>query len=135
VWDGGRVSESAGRPAYQQVADELRRRIAAGEFPVGTAIPSTAKLTQEYGVSVTVVRAAVAELRTGGVLAGHAGKGVFVRATPEAAAAQAVSVAELAVEVGDLRQTIEVLSARLADLYAQLGKTYPGGDETGASRS
>jgi DNA-binding GntR family transcriptional regulator len=145
--EGGQVTEAFGRPAYQQVADDLRRRISSGEFPVGSAILSTAKLTRDYSVSVTVVRAAVAELRRQGVLAGQPGKGVFVRATPEAASERAATIAELseqigelraelreaeagrrgelAAEVRELRQSVDLLRAHLAGLYAQLGKPYP----------
>ncbi len=75
------MTESIGRPAYQQVADDLRRRIAEAELPVGSAIPSTTKLAKAYGVSITVVRAAVAQLRADGLVVGQPGKGVFVRAT------------------------------------------------------
>lgn len=59
-WDagGGWMSGPVGRPAYQRVADDLRRQIAAGDLPVGSAIPSTAKLTKAYQVSYTVIRAA-----------------------------------------------------------------------------
>jgi GntR family transcriptional regulator len=144
------VTESFGRPAYQQVADDLRRRITAGEFPVGSAIPSTTKLTKDYSVSVTVVRAAVAELRGEGVLAGRPGKGVFVRATPESAAERTATIAGLCEQIAELRaelrevqagrrgevaaelrelrelrESVELLRAHLAALYAQLGKPYP----------
>lgn len=141
------MTESFGRPAYQQVADDLRRRISAREFAVGSAIPSTAKLTRDYSVSVTVVRAAVSELRAEGVLAGRPGKGVFVRATPQAAAERAASIADLSEQIGqlraelreaevgrrdelttglrELRQSVELLRTHLAALYAQLGKPYP----------
>jgi GntR family transcriptional regulator len=141
------VTEPVGRPAYQQVADDLRRRIGAGEFPVGSVIPSTAKLTRVYGCSVTVVRAAVAQLQADEVLVGQPGKGVFVRATPAAAAEEAATVvglarridglqadvqrmevglrAESAAEVAALRQYVQVLRVHIADLYAQLGKAEP----------
>ncbi len=133
-----------GRPAYQQVADDLRERITAGEFPVGSAIPSTARLAAAHQVSVTVIRAAVAQLRNAGLLVGQPGKGVYVRATPEAAAEQAATVESLLAQVAELRAELrqaeddrrdelaairregEVLRGHLAELYAQLGKAYPG---------
>lgn len=141
------MTETVGRPAYQQVADDLRRRIAAAELPVGSAIPSTAKLSQAYGISVTVVRAAVAQLRADGLVVGQPGKGVFVRATPEAVARQAVSIEDLSEQIGQLRdelqealaarredtaelaalrQQVSSIEAHLAGLYAQLGRPYPG---------
>jgi DNA-binding GntR family transcriptional regulator len=141
------VTEPVGRPAYQQVADDLRQRISLGEFPVGSVIPSTAKLTGTYRVSVTVVRAAVAQLRADGLLVGQPGKGVFVRSTPEAVAEQTATTedlarqvaelraelqrtessirAESAVEIAALRQYLRVLRAHIADLYTQLGKPDP----------
>ena len=143
------MTESIGRPAYQQVADDLRLRITTGEFPVGSAIPSTAKLTKKYGVSITVIRAAVARLREDGLLVGQPGKGVFVRSTPDSLAERAVTIddisrqveefraellriesvqrAELSAGLGALSQRIDMISTDLAALYAQLGRPYPTG--------
>src|ERR1022692_4171854 len=143
-----RLTESIGRPAYQQVAVDLRRRISSEEFPVGAAIPSTAKLTNAYGVSSTVVRAAVAQLRADGLLVGQPGKGVFVRATPEAVAERTATIEDLseqveelraelgriessrrdevAGELSELRQLVRLIQTHLIDLYAQLGRPYPG---------
>ncbi len=53
------MTEPIGMPAYQQVAADLRQLIAAGDLPVGSAIPSTNELTRRYEVSSTVARAAV----------------------------------------------------------------------------
>ena len=144
------MAEPVGGPAYQQVARDLRARIASAEFPVGSAIPSTAKLREMYGVSVTVVRAAVAELRADGLLTGHPGKGVFVSATPVGASGRAATVEDLARQVEELRaelrraesarrdeDTAEVaalrmqvgrLQAQVAGLYAKLGIPEPDGE-------
>jgi DNA-binding GntR family transcriptional regulator len=141
------MTESIGRPAYQQVAEDLRRRIASGEFPVGSAIPSTSKLASAHAVSITVVRAAVTQLRADGLLIGQPGKGVFVRATPEAIAERTATVDDLAKQVGELRaelhrvesfrrdevagelaalrENVGLIRRNLVDLYGQLGKPYP----------
>jgi DNA-binding GntR family transcriptional regulator len=140
----GHVAELAGGPEYQRVADDLRSRIASGELPVGSAIPSTAKLCERYGVSITVVRAAVAQLREAGLVVGHAGKGVFVSATPADIAQRTVGVDDLARQVGELRaelrrgdsarnaeelaelrEQVRLLRALVADLYGELGRPYP----------
>ena len=140
------MTESIGRPAYQQVAEDLRQRIASGEFPVGSAIPSTSKLASAYAVSITVVRAAVTQLRADGLLIGQPGKGVFVRSTPEALAQRTATVDDLAKQVGELRaelhrvessrrdelagelaalrEDVGLIRAHLVDLYGQLGKPY-----------
>ena len=37
-------------PRYREVADDLRDRIVAGEFPVGDALPPIAHLMEYYDV-------------------------------------------------------------------------------------
>jgi GntR family transcriptional regulator len=129
--DGVREDDSVtgpvGQPAYQQVADELRRLIAAGELAVGSAIPSTAKLTRQYGVSSTVARAAVAQLRADDLVVGHPGKGVFVQATPGDVAGRAATLDDLAGQVVELRELWgsevtrrEELAAEVADLRSRV---------------
>ena len=76
--------EHTGRPKYVEVAESLRSAIAAGTYPVGGELPSTARLTTTFGVSTTVVRAAVRELSSEGLVVGQPGKAVFVRAAPVA---------------------------------------------------
>lgn len=73
------------RPAYREVADDLRRRIHDKEFPVGAKLPSQAVLMREYDVSVTVVRMALDDLGSEGLIRSQQGRGTFVRATPESA--------------------------------------------------
>lgn len=117
---GGWVSGPVGRPEYQRVADDLRQKIAAGDLPVGSAIPSTAKLTDSYEVSYTVIRAAIAQLRAAGLLQGRPGKGVFVRATPDEVAERALSIDDLATQVAELRGLYRAESARREELEAEM---------------
>jgi DNA-binding GntR family transcriptional regulator len=111
-----------GLPAYQRVAGDLRNRIAGGELPVGSAIPSTARLIEQYRVSSTVARAAVAQLRADGLVVGQPGKGVFVRATPDAAAENAVSVEALGERVDRLRDLYEAERGRREELERQVAQ-------------
>jgi GntR family transcriptional regulator len=67
-----------GQPAYEQVADDLRSKIASGVYPDASTLPSTSQLMIAYGVSSTVVKAAIRELRTAGLVHTQQGKGVFV---------------------------------------------------------
>jgi DNA-binding GntR family transcriptional regulator len=119
--DNDQMAEPTGGPAYQQVADDLRHRIAAAEFPIGSAIPSTAKLCEMYGVSVTVVRAAVAQLRAHGLVTGYPGKGVFVSSTPKALGQRAVTIGGLANQIEELRAELhEAESARRKDAASEV---------------
>lgn len=112
-------------PSYQRVADDIKARITADEFPVGSAIPSTAKLMEHYGVSSTVVRHAVAELQAEGVVIGHSGKAVFVQARPNDAAANRATAAQLGEDVSELRRALGRLEVNLIDLYGKMGYEYP----------
>ena len=73
------MTELSGEPAYQQVANDLRRQIRKGSMPAGTRLPSTSQLMATYGHSSTVIKAAINELRADGLVVGQQGKGVFVR--------------------------------------------------------
>jgi GntR family transcriptional regulator len=68
-----------GEPAYRRIARELTDQIQQGQLPPGAKLPSTAQLVAHYGVSTTVVRAAVKQLQLTGLVIGQQGKGVFVR--------------------------------------------------------
>src|SRR6266540_6126269 len=68
-----------GRPAYAQLADALRAQIRSGHYPPGSQLPSYEALMRKHEVSVTVVRSAVRELKTEGLVLTHQGKGAFVR--------------------------------------------------------
>jgi GntR family transcriptional regulator len=74
------VADLSGTPAYLQVAADLRKQIAGGALPVGAKLPSMTQLRELYGVSNTVIRDALNELRREGLVVGQQGKGVFVRA-------------------------------------------------------
>jgi GntR family transcriptional regulator len=69
----------SGRPAYVQVADQLREAIRSGQFAPGSQLPSYEALMKKFDVSITVVRSAVRELKAEGLVFTHQGKGAFVR--------------------------------------------------------
>lgn len=68
-----------GTPAYRHVADDLRGQISDGRLPVGSQLPTVAQLMDRYGVSSTVIKAAIAQLKAENVVIGQQGKGVYVR--------------------------------------------------------
>ena len=65
-------------PPYQVVANDLRRRIADGDWEVGARLPSRARLAQEYGVGANVLQKAQERLIIEGLLEGRAGSGTYV---------------------------------------------------------
>jgi len=65
-------------PLYGQVRSAILKRIAAGEWPPGTFLPSESVLAKEYGVSQGTLRKALNELTAEGVVVRYQGKGTAV---------------------------------------------------------
>lgn len=66
------------RLTYRQIADDLADRIARGEYPPGTMLPSYAQLAVMYSVSVSTAQGALRLLRDRGLTRSELGIGTFV---------------------------------------------------------
>lgn len=133
---GRRLASEIG-PDYRQVMNLIRDSIMSGGWAVGSAIPSTPELMKLTGKSITPVRRAVQRLEADGVLEGHPGKGVFVKALPEDADRERVDLEVVGGQLAELRQKVEEyndlrarvgrLEAILMNLHVKLGIEYPHG--------
>jgi GntR family transcriptional regulator len=63
---------------YHQILLELTDRIESGEIGVGDRLPSEADLVVEFGVSRTMARRALDELRRQGLVRREPGRGTFL---------------------------------------------------------
>ncbi len=72
------ISQADGRPMYLQLMDQIRRRIAAGDWAAGYELPSIRALAADVSVSVITVKRAYLELEREGVIVTRQGKGSFV---------------------------------------------------------
>jgi len=70
------------RPAYLQVADDLRAGIRDGTYPPGSHLPSQRALAAQYALSEIVIRAAFAVLRNEGLVTTQARSRTVVRDHP-----------------------------------------------------
>lgn len=68
----------ARRLTYEQIAEDLAARIAAGEYPPHTALPSMRELALLYSVSVPTIQKVHIVLRSRGMTYGVPGAGVYV---------------------------------------------------------
>jgi GntR family transcriptional repressor for pyruvate dehydrogenase complex len=103
-----------------QVREAIRAQIARGIYKPGDRLPSEARLTQDFGVSRTVIREAVAALQSERLLEPRQGAGVFVL-EPAASATPAFKNLDLArvsslIEMLELRTAVEGDAAGLAAL-------------------
>lgn len=97
-----------------QVIDQLRDSVTAGEYPVGTKIPTEPALAETLGVGRNTVREAVRALAHGGILEVRQGDGTYVRATSEVSGALRRLCGSELREVLQVRRCLEVEGARLA---------------------
>lgn len=68
----------------ERVLEALVQRFDAGEFAVGEKLPSEGDLVDAYGVSRTVVREAISQLRARGYVETRRGIGTFARRRTQA---------------------------------------------------
>lgn len=80
----GRLDRDGGKPLYRQLSDDLRERLAAGEWNEHKPLPSEAKISEMWSVSPYVVRQAMGLLVQEGLLVRERGRGTFVRPTSSA---------------------------------------------------
>ncbi|WP_432049561.1 FadR/GntR family transcriptional regulator [Verrucosispora sp. NA02020] len=103
-----------GRRTNETIA-RLRRRIMAGEWPVGSRIPTEPQLVEDLGVGRNTVREAVRALAHAGVLECRQGSGTYVLSTDELAPVVARRLTDdRMTEVIEVRRAFEVEAARLA---------------------
>jgi DNA-binding FadR family transcriptional regulator len=106
-------------PLAEQVASQLRRRIAEGEFPVGARLPTEMALAADLGVSRNSVREALRSLVHAGLLRARAGDGTYVTAVSDLAPAVARRIElDRAADVAEVRLLLEREGARLAAIRA-----------------
>jgi GntR family transcriptional regulator len=72
------ISQADPRPMYLQIKEQIRHRVAVGDWPPGREIPSIRQLAIEIRVSVITVKRAYLELEREGVIVTRHGKGSFV---------------------------------------------------------
>lgn len=75
-----RIDRDSYEPAYLQLANILRRRIAEGHFRPGDQLPSEAQLVRSYGISPMTVRRSINLLADQGIVSTAQGRGTFVKA-------------------------------------------------------
>jgi GntR family transcriptional regulator len=74
------LSQADGRPLYLQIMEQIRGRIAVGDWKPGQPIPSIRQLAVELQVSVITIKRAYLELEREGVIVTQHGKGSTVAA-------------------------------------------------------
>jgi DNA-binding GntR family transcriptional regulator len=144
------VDRNDPRTSYQQIADDLRRRISSGELAPGRRLESTRVLASRYGVAPMTIHEAVRLLKSEGIVRSQPGRGTFVRAEgdenqppqdlPSAVAelrsrvdALAANDASTDEQLAELRRQLARSQAQIMELYARAGLQYPTDDTAPAT--
>ena len=72
------LSNSSGKPIYEQISDQVKSQILSGTLAEGDALPSMRLLAKELRISVITTKRAYEELEREGFLQNIPGKGCFV---------------------------------------------------------
>jgi GntR family transcriptional regulator len=72
------ISHADPRPMYLQIMEQIRHRIAVGDWAPGFELPSIRVLAADVQVSVITVKRAYLELERDGVIVTRQGRGSFV---------------------------------------------------------
>jgi GntR family transcriptional regulator len=76
------ISQSDGRPMYLQIKEQVKQRVAVGEWAPGDEIPSIRQLAMDLRVSVITIKRAYLELEREGVILTQQGKGSVIAPNP-----------------------------------------------------
>jgi GntR family transcriptional regulator len=76
------ISRADGRPMYLQIMEQIKQRIAVGDWPRGEEIPSIRQLAVALNVSVITIKRAYLELEREGVIVTQQGRGSMVAEDP-----------------------------------------------------
>jgi DNA-binding GntR family transcriptional regulator len=105
-------------PRYQQIADDLRRRLVADGFQIGDKLPPIAELQKRYGCenNLNMIRHAQSVLIDEGLIEPRQGLGTYIIALPGPATSSTV----LAEAAEELRAALEAAQAALARISRAL---------------
>src|SRR6188768_846274 len=107
----------------ERLSDRLAARIGgqigAGRLRPGDRLPTEQRLADAHGVSRTVVREAVHQLKSRGLLRSRQGSGVYVTAPPAAPLELDLSLIASIDDVMQLREVRRALEAETAALAAE----------------
>lgn len=76
------IAQTDGRPMYLQIIEQIRHKVAVGDWAAGQDIPSIRQLAADLCVSVITIKRAYQELERDGVIVTVQGRGSMIAAAP-----------------------------------------------------
>lgn len=104
------------RPMYQQIMEQITQRIAVGDWPPNTPLPSIRELATDTKVSIITVKRAYLELEREGVITTQQGKGSWVSESLDLTALQREELIEHLQQAGKLARSLALSEAELVQM-------------------
>ena len=98
------ISNSSGKPIYEQITDQVKSQIMSGSLKAGEPLPSMRVLAADLKVSLITTKRAYNDLEAEGFIETVAGKGSFVAAQDP----QLLREANLRLAEESIRRAVEV---------------------------
>ncbi|ESQ87077.1 hypothetical protein ABAC460_21140 [Asticcacaulis sp. AC460] len=93
---------------YQQIMEQIKQRIAVGDWPPNTPLPSIRELAIEIKVSVITVKRAYLELEREGAIITQQGKGSRVNDTIDLKVLQKAEFLQHLEQAGRLAKSLDI---------------------------
>jgi GntR family transcriptional regulator len=116
------ISQSDPRPLYLQVIEQIQRRVAVGDLPPGTELPSIRQLAADLAVSVITIKRAYLELEHEGTITTRQGKGSVVSDQPNLQSS--IAQRELQEHLDQSAQLGSLLGISKTELQRRLADAY-----------
>ena len=113
------LSQADGRPMYVQIMEQVKQRIAVGDWPPATKLPSIRELAVALHISVITVKRAYLELERSGVIVTQQGKGSWISDRQDLTAVQHQ---ELENQLERSARLAKILGIRADELAARLAR-------------
>ncbi len=110
------LSQTDKRPMYQQIMEQIKQRIAVGDWPPNTLLPSIRELATEIKVSVITVKRAYQELEREGVISTQQGKGSWVNESQDLHVLQREELRQHVQQAANLAKSLNLLEDELLEL-------------------
>lgn len=109
-------SQTDKRPMYQQIMEQIIQRIAVGDWPPKTSLPSIRQMATEIKVSIITVKRAYLELEREGVISTQQGKGSWVNESLDLQALQREELTQHLEQVGKLARSLAIPENELLNM-------------------
>ena len=100
------ISNSSGKPIYEQITSQIKNLIMTGELKAGDPLPSMRLLAKELRISVITTKRAYEDLERDGFITTMVGRGSFVSESNT----EIMKEEQLRIVEGDLTKAVEVAS-------------------------